>query len=261
MKIYEYYRNAANARLNGSMAALVPAIIIVCGNLSFFQNKVMMLGIIPFLFYSFINFQIYLSKLNQSMIIEKNMDMKKEIKKTLFEVKQLLIVYLDILSPSLLLFFPDGYLAGKIQKTKKPRSIFNRNKTYTLTNTADEILATFKVRGRKKVKIEVFSGANVYLGCYEKTKQPVLQKDKKELLDSTGRYIGAVKGSALFMDEQIFDNRNEIVGRLRRGWMPLEWSSCFPDPNTPVLSLWDGFSEKDKLLRLSMLINEYFIER
>jgi hypothetical protein len=43
--------------------------------------------------------------------------------------------------------------------------------------------------------------------------------------------------------------------------MPVEWSSVFPEPNTPVLSLSENLTEKDKLLRMSFLINEYFIDR
>jgi hypothetical protein len=63
------------------------------------------------------------------------------------------------------------------------------------------------------------------------------------------------------MDEKVLDPSRQQVGRLRRGWMPLEWSNRFPESNTPVLSFSEGFSEKDKLLRMAFLINEFFIER
>jgi hypothetical protein len=86
-------------------------------------------------------------------------------------------------------------------------------------------------------------------------------KSKKELLDETGRFIGAVEGSPFFMDEHVVDTSKKTVGHLRRGWMPLEWSKFFPEPNTPVLTFSESLTNKDKLLRMSFLINEYFIER
>lgn len=73
--------------------------------------------------------------------------------------------------------------------------------------------------------------------------------------------MGAVEGSSIFMDEKVFTQENRPIGRLRRGWMPLEWSELFPEPNTPVLSFTEVMSEKDKLLRMSFIVNEYFIER
>lgn len=261
MKINEYYRDTAKARLNGSIAALIPAIIIISGNLSYFQNKLVMVGCVPFIIYSLISFQIYLFRLNQSIAIGKNMSSSLGANRTIFDESHLLLVYFDLLSPSLLLFFSNGYLAGKITKYKKGKRIFQRNRDYVLLGLNDDILAIFRVKGRKKIKIEAFTKENEYLGCYEKTKKSILRKSKKELLDSSGRFVGAVEGSALFMDEQIYNNQSRRVGRLRRGWMPLEWSNIFPEPNTPVLSFWEGFSEKDKLLRMAMLINEYFIER
>lgn len=60
MKINEYYRDTAHMHLNGSIASLVPTIMIVIGNLSVFKNNDIMLLAIPFLIYSFISFQIYL---------------------------------------------------------------------------------------------------------------------------------------------------------------------------------------------------------
>ena len=52
MKINEYYRDTANLNLNGSIAALIPAIIIVAGNLFFIKNNEIMILMIPFLIYS-----------------------------------------------------------------------------------------------------------------------------------------------------------------------------------------------------------------
>ncbi|MDP4083601.1 MAG: hypothetical protein Q8934_03190 [Bacillota bacterium] len=261
MKIYDYYRDTAKARLNGSIAALVPAIIIVSGNLSFFQNNEIMLGTIPFLVYSLLSFQIYLFRHNQAILIGKNMSLSHRRVQTLFDAKHLLVVYLNVLSPKVMLFFTDGHLAGEIKKSKNRVRFLKLERCFTLTNSQKKVIATFKIEGRKKVKIQVFSEENKYLGCLERQKKLILQKDRKELLDSTGRYVGTIQGSSFYMDEQIYNKEDKRVGRLRRGWMPLEWESLFPEPNTPVLSFSEGLNEEDKLVGLSLLINEYFIER
>jgi hypothetical protein len=116
------------------------------------------------------------------------------------------------------------------------------------------------VSGKKKIKIEVFDYKRKYLGRFEKRRLN-WRTNKKELLDSKGRYIGAIEGSSVFMDEQVNTGHPIPDGRLRRGWMPIEWSPLFPEPNTPILTLKETLSEEDKLLRMSFIINEYFIER
>jgi hypothetical protein len=106
----------------------------------------------------------------------------------------------------------------------------------------------------------VFDRNKEFLGRFEKNHLG-FRKAKKELFDRTGKFIGEIEGSSIFMDELLIDNDQHEVGRLRRGWMPIEWSPLFPEPNTPVLSLKEGLTEEERLLRMSLLINEYFIER
>lgn len=261
MKIHEYYRDTANISLNGSIVALVPTIMIVGGNISFFQNKEIMLLTIPFIVYSLIGFQIYLFRLKQSIVIGKNMTKSKSLYLSLFDAKQLLLVYLNTQNPRLLLYFPDGHQAGEIKKYReKGFNILGLSKTFALYNFQGKVMAVFKVKGKNHIKIDIYDRNNVYMGSFEK-KKVAWRKSKKELHDASGRFIGAVEGSLFFMDEHLLDNSNKQVGRLRRGWMPLEWSPIFPEPNTPVLSFWEGLSEEDKLVRMSLLINEYFIER
>lgn len=261
MKINEYYRDTANLSLNGSIAALFPAILIIGWNLSFFQSEKMMLWTIPFLVYSIISFQIYLFKMKWSFMIEKNMLKTESVYQSTFDTKHLLIVYQNSQSPLLQLFFPDGYLAGVIKKYRGDRKrFFSFSRIYALYNFHGRIIGYFHIKRKKLIKIDVYNQNKVYLGCYEK-KRLNWRKNKEEFLDASGRFLGTIDGSTSFMDEQILDSVSHQVGRLRKGWMPLSWSSFFPEPNTPVLSFRDGLLEEDKLLRMSLLINEYFIER
>lgn len=260
MKINEYYRNAAKINLNGSIAALFPAIIIVAANLVLFKKQEVMLWTIPFLLYSIFGFQLYLYKIKQSFFISRNVvkRMEKSRYDSLFAAKELLVFFEKTLSPQVMFYFPDGNLAGSIRRYRKGRNYFK--KIFLLYNSQEDVMGFFQVKGKQKKIIEVYDQENSYLGCFEKRRLD-FRKCKKELLDASGRYIGFVEGSAAFMDEKVFNQENREISRLRRGWMPLEWSLLFPEPNTPVLSFMGGLSEKDKLLRMSFLINEFFIER
>lgn len=262
MKIDEYYRNVARINLNGSMLALIPAILIVGGNFVFFQNKQIMLLVIPFLLYSIINFQLYIRKWKQAMIVGRNLPESNFPYPSIFSSEQFLLLFYNTFSPRLMIFFPDGTLAGEINKyTEMGRRHKDSYLSFALYDFHKELVCSFKVDEKKQPKIRVFNQENEYLGCLEKSKQFLGNKKKRELLNQEGRFIAAVEGSPLYMDERIVNSHNLQIGRLQRGWMPVEWTSYVLDPNTPVLTLSKELSEKDKLLQLSFLIDEFFIKR
>lgn len=258
MKIDEFYRGTANLNLNGSIAALVPAIIIAVGNLYYFQNNQIMFLTIPFVIYSFISFQLYLFRMKQSISIGHNLSPSNSLYRNIFEARHLVVVYMNYQDSSLYFFFPDGHQAGILKKYRQKRFLFlKKPKVYILFNYQNQAVGFFKIN---HLTIEVYDQHRKYVGCFQTEKRPWWKK-KKEMLDESGQYIGSVEGSTTFMDERVLNQSREQVGRLRRGWMPVEWSSRFPEANTPVLSLSESLSEKDKLLRMSFLVNEYFIER
>ena len=261
MKINEYYRDTANLNLNGSIAALIPTIMIVTINLFIIKHREIMLCTIPFLIYSIISFQLYLYRMGQSLEISRNLVKSGSTNQSILEARHLLVMYKNTPSSQLLLYFPNGYLAGVIKKYPvKAWKRFWRSKTYALYNCDQEVIGFFNVKGRKTSKIDVVNHNRRFLGSFEK-RNLSWRKYKKELFDGLGRYVGTIEGSSIFMDEQVMNHGQQQVGRLRRGWMPLEWSPLFPEPNTPVLSFNENLTEEDKLLRMSFLINEYFIER
>jgi hypothetical protein len=260
MKIYEYYRDAANINLNGSIAALVPAVLIVSGNISFFKSREVMLLTIPFLIYSLISFQFYLFRLRQSIYICKNMDETKHSFYSINTAKKFLVFFMNTYSSRLFLYFPDGHLAGLIKKV--PAKGLNRlklSKAYALYDAEERVLGYFMVKKSKVLKIEIYNSHRIYLGSFIREIQE-FRKDKKWLLDAEGKSIAVVKSSTAFMDEKVLSSNQQQLGRLRRGWMPVEWSMVFPEANTPVLSFGE-VSDQEKLLGMSFLINEYFIER
>jgi hypothetical protein len=262
MKIDEYYRNVARINLNGSILALIPAILIVGGNFVFFQNKQIMLLVIPFLLYSIINFQLYIRKLKQAMTVGRNLPESNLPYPSIFSSEQFMLLFYNTLSPRLMIFFPDGTLAGEINKyTEKGYRYKDSYRTFALYDFNKELVCFFKLVEKKQLKIKVFNQENEYVGCLEKSKQFIGKKNKRELLNREGRFIAAVEGSPLYMDERIINSHNNQIGRLQRGWMPVEWNCYVLDPNTPVLSLSKELSEENKLLQLSFLIDEFFIKR
>jgi hypothetical protein len=261
MKIDDFYRNVARINLNGSILALIPAIFIVGGNFVFLQNNQIMLLVIPFLIYSIINFQLYLRKMKQALIISKNLPESQLSYSTIYSSEQYLLYFVNTLSPRLLIFFPNGTLAGEIKKYRKNGlRLEGLSKTFALYDFNKELICFFGV-DEKNLKIEVFNQENEFFGCLEKSNQSLSKKKKREILNREGRFIAAIEGSTLYMDERIVDSYNHQIGSLQRGWMPVEWNRYVLDPNTPVLSISKELSEKDKLLQLTFLIDEFFIKR
>jgi hypothetical protein len=261
MKIDDFYRNVARINLNGSILALIPAIFIVGGNFVFFQNNRIMLLVIPFLLYSIINFQLYIRKMKQALIISKNLPELQLPYPSIYSSEQYLLYFYNTFSPRLLIFFPNGTLAGEIKRYRESgQRLEELSKTFALYDFNKELICFFGVDG-KKLKIEVVHQDNEYLGCLEKSNQSLVNKTKRELLNREGRFIAAIEGSYLYMDERIVDSYHLQIGSLQRGWMPVEWNSYVLDPNTPVLSFSKELSEKDKLLQFTFLIDEFFIKR
>lgn len=258
MRINDYYREAANINLNDSIAALVPVLFIVVANFSFINSKALFIFTIPFFLYSIICFQLYLLRKKQAITISRNLvkTSSQSENHSLFETRNVLIYYAGLISAQITFFTPEGCLAGSI-KGEKRNVLHSFTKIYNLRNQCGEKVGTFKISGKR---IEVFDERNHYLGCLLISKGR-LRKKKKELLSSAEKPLGTVEGSAFFMDEKVIGPDSLQVARLRKGWMPLEWSPLFPEPNIPVLSFTDGFTEKDKLLWMSFVIHEYFIER
>ncbi|MEW9051093.1 MAG: hypothetical protein AB2392_08035 [Neobacillus sp.] len=261
MKIQDFYRSMATVSLNGSIVSLFPAIFIIGGNLVFFQNQQIMTLSIPFLIISWIGFQTYVYRMNQAAQIGRNTSNSESVYRSIFETGELLVLLMNTQSASVLFYCPDGNEAGRIKQIRKGFHLFRLTRIYALYNSVGQVEGFFKVkRGNAIIKIEVYSHDNQYLGCYIK-KKITWKNTIEELFDAKNNSLGMIEGSRYFMDEKLVSPSREEVGRLRRGWMPVEWSARFPEPNTPVLSFHKTLSNQDKLVSISLLINEFYIER
>lgn len=262
MKIYDYYKDSANITLNGGIASLVPAIFIIVVNLLFLKQRMIMAFCLPFLAYSFFCYQLYYYKTKDSLLILKNMGPEQIPYKSMFSSKQLLVFYLPTYTPRLLLFFPDGNKAGEIRNSTSKKEVLmgfitlrKTPKRYTLYDENQNPSGFYLIKKNKNINIEVYNDKEEFLGNFQKGKQ------YGNLLDTEGSCWGKTVGSRLYMDEKILSPQDNELVRLRRGWMPLEWSKLFPEPNTPIISLNPELSNEKKLMGMSLLIQEFFIER
>ncbi|MGG5253951.1 hypothetical protein ACQYAD_10675 [Neobacillus sp. SM06] len=259
MNIDRYYRNAAKINLNGSLAALIPALAIVIGNILIFKQNELMLLAIPFVIYSILLFQLYLRWYKQSIAVHRELLKTKKRDCSFDETDHFLIFFQNTQRPRLFLFFPNGSLAGTIQAERgRKYGLFGSEQLYTILDAKNEKLGFYQI-SKNHLVIHVYDEEEKYIGSFEKKVER--NQLKKEVVDSTGRVVGTVEGSQIFMDEHLLNMRNDSIGRLRRGWMPLEWADLFPDPNTPVFTLSNRMSMNEKLLQFTILVNEYFIQR
>lgn len=265
MNIDRFYRDSAKISLNGSIAALIPAILLVIVNIFIFEKDILMFLATPFIFYSIVLFQIYRVRYKYYVTCNQRLLQQANSERSLLTDSHFLIQSLNTGSATLFLYCPDGSLAGTMSTVRSKEGFFlKKANEFILKGANDEVVARYVVKGKSqtRIEIEVYDEEDTYLGILEKVSEMSLFKQaKKEVVDSTGKVTGTVEGSRMFMDEVLVNQNNQQIGRLRRGWMPLDWSDLFPDANTPVFSLSNCLSERERWLHFSLLVDQYFIER
>ncbi|MDP4163253.1 MAG: hypothetical protein Q8906_08745 [Bacillota bacterium] len=268
MKLYDYYRESANLTLNGALAAVVPVVLLLMLNAFFMHMKDVMYYCFPFFFYSIFCFQIYLFKMKRSMKIFQNINVQTKMNASIFNSRQLLLFFTSTFKPKLFLFFSDGTMAGEIVRLKKNMNNLDRlppakrrREMYSLLDHEGTEIGKYIVCKNKGIDVEIYNDKNEYIGSFHKGKKTLFECANKEILDSTGRVFGKVEGASFFMKEIIKNVENEEIAKLSRGVLPIEWEGRIPDANTPVFTFNTPFSGDTKLLALSLLIDQYFIER
>lgn len=255
MNIQQYYRNTANVSLNGSFVALIPVFVIVIPLILFLPNKGMVLLALPFLIYSFICYQAYLinnersilSKINTSYINNHN----------LIDKSQYLLAFMPAPSLRLLLFNPDGHKYGEIRDRR-----YNNIRwflpyfidrffpaEYGLYDISDQLLLTFKWERHRIVIKDEQENDSFHLEIKEENLFLVRFKDSTHSLK--------VESQSMFTDIQFFNETKSVLGRVRKGWMPLEWGKRFVNANTPILTFQEEDTKEMRLAILAILIKIY----
>ncbi|MBP2239459.1 hypothetical protein J2Z40_000012 [Cytobacillus eiseniae] len=243
MNIQQFYKKTASLSLSVSLGALIPPFFLILFGIMIIQDGRIVLIALPFLLYSFFCYQYYLICDKRSTAITVNsFERKSDV--TLLESEQVLIHFLPSLSFRMLLFGNYGQLLGEVKNMNKWSisgllpSFINR-KRYGLYNELNELIAIFHL---KKNQIEIETKECTKIMIWEQ------KKSQTELIYQINGETLIVNRAKLFMDYQ-FHLEKQKIGRLQKGWMPVEWSSKFKDPNTPVLS----FIQKDEQIKIMIV--------
>lgn len=261
MKINEYYKQSANLSLNSSIVALIPVVFFIWGNFVFIQLSDLMLLNLPFFIYSFSCFQLFLFRKNQAITSTRGLRKRKEIKYTFSECEHFLIVSLETSLNHVFLYHPDGILIGELREIRagilKRISMLLAGKIYhqqyIFYDQIGNKISSYSLN-RKKRKIDAYNNNNKYLGTYLESNNKRWINEGKLFL-ANGKLLGEIKSSILFKDDQIL-NKDIEMGRLRKGWLPLDWYKRFPDANIPVFHIKSNISEQERLVSLSLIIKD-----
>lgn len=255
MNIRQYYSNVANASLNGSIAALVPVFVIIIPIVFILGKKELVFLALPFLLYSFISYQIYLIQHHRfltSEVATTNSQIHQYV-----ERNEYLLTFLPAPSLRLLLFTPDGHNNVEICDKRRNKlrwflpyfidKLFPAE--YGLYHSHKQLLISFRWRGKHAVILD--QEGNTILEIARKDEHLFLIREKE------CSYHLKVDSKKLFTDIQFYRGENRLYGRVRKGWMPLEWGKHFTDANTPVLTFHEDVSKEGRLAILAILIKIY----
>lgn len=255
MNTQQYYRLAANTALNGSFAALLPVIAFLLPLYLFLPKKEMVFLALPFLLFSLFSYQSYLiqhERANRTESVGKNGEFHK-----LFQEEQFLLNFLPAPSLRMLLFHPDGRVYGEIRDIRFTKvrwflpyfldRIFFRE--YGLYDNENRLFATFTFK-KKMVHVHDENGDKL-VTINEKSPRiyEIGMKDKSFELN--------LQSKSLYTDIEVSNESAERIGRVRKGWMPLEWAKYFVDANTPVLTFKEEQSREERLALLTIFIKYY----
>lgn len=169
-----------------------------------------------------------------------------------------LLGFLPGASLHLLLFSPDGVLAGMIKDKKEsmllwilplPLLLFLPKK-YVLLNNQGETIAEFRQKYGINGEIEIMNATGDLVGRYKQG-----SKGKSQVTNSFGirQYEGTIKHSSAFEIKKIYTNAH--IADYDCGWMPLTYSQTFLNPNTPVLTFKSYTTEEEKLIAYCFCID------
>lgn len=255
MNIQQYYRLAANTYLNGSIAALVPVMIIVIPLSILSHGKEVVWTALPFILYSLVSYQSYLLNRERSLEIERSVPEEENL--SLCSENNYLLMFMPAPSLRMLLFSPNGAILGELRDARYLRLrwflpyFLDRfiPAEYGLYNVKNELV--MKVQWKRK-------RANVYDSngdlCVKIEEQ---EREKYHIQISHQAFSIIVQSERLFTDIQFKNFNQETIGRVRKGWMPLEWDAFFKDANTPVLSFDHDLSEEERSIVLALLVKIY----
>lgn len=247
MDIQKLYLRQAQLYLNSSLFTLIPASIIILWLLVVIPGKNHMVLVLPFLIYSLFLFQNYILNYKRFLSLSKKIEMEVSDLPDLMSNHQILL-YFNKEEGELVFLHPTGGYLGKISE-KQGKYPFNKRsglhpKELVLIDSKGTLLATYW----KSDTIDVHQNVTGYLGG--------LSNGVFRMLP--GESVGVLSSKHIFMDDHIENGRGEVVFRVRKGWMPLQYQELFLNPNTPIVTVNPALADSEKLLYFSLFVKRFF---
>lgn len=261
MNIQQYYRIAANVALNGSIAALIPIIVIVCGGIYFSVDLPLLLMAVPFCLYSFICYQYYLIQQNRSAQVK----MVAVDGRTISEANHLFITFLPAPSLRMLLFDENGLLVGEIRdkwfwwwRWFLPYFIDRRFPCwYGIYDGQNQLMGFYQINDRRKIVKIMDRDRQVIAVFNQESQQSRTLTRKGTILPRRTNEKIYIEASSVCPDVKLRNQNGSIVGKLIKGWMPLEWGNHFRDANTPYITFSENLNKDEKIMAIGVLVEYY----
>ncbi|MFE8702017.1 hypothetical protein ACFYKX_15580 [Cytobacillus sp. FJAT-54145] len=255
MNIQQFYQQAANVSLNASLASFIPPIIILTLGVLVLPNGNIILFILPFLLYSFFCYQSYLLNKERSLGIHPYHLVKELEFTSLLDQQNLLFSFMPAPSLRMVFFHTTGQYGGELKDVEYsgyrwflPYFADKRlPRNYGLYNDQQQLLATFKRKGRKMIVMD----------SEEERIITLLWSNHKVCLIEPSHTKIEIDSAALYIDSKYYNEQGSMIARVRKGLMPLEWGKVFKDSNTPVLSFDKDTTLQEKMIIFSSLIFQY----
>lgn len=254
MSIQQYYLQNANSYLQACIASLSMLAALLGSFLLMPAKPPFILAAVPFLFFTFIHFQGFLLNTRRSRESSPTDSANGQAPAALLQQEHLLLGFAPAPALKMLLFFPDGMLAGLVREEEEKKwrwflpYVVDKHirKNYVLFDTGGRFLARVAVMG---AKANVFNREGKLIGRFD-------GKARRGLLLGDNRLFSVKQQSALFTDLRFVKDEGLVFSQLQRGWMKTEWQKCF-SLNTPVLSFDTDTCEYERLMTLAAIAVEY----
>ncbi len=251
MNIQKHYSRLADISLNSSLAALVPLFFILPACLVMLPGRGLILAAVPFLLYSFGCYQISVLHQSRSRAVDRLDSCQYHGK--LLEENHLLVSHLPSSSLRMLLFTPDGQLAGELRDSNEtllgklcPSFLsVSFQREYGLYNRSGSLMILFLSR---KNKVDIFRADRRYIGTMEFIHKPggsaVILFRQKTL---------SVRREKFFLDCRIEWEDGKELMNYKKGLMPVSWAETFQNPNMEIVEFNDNAGPKERILALAAI--------
>lgn len=257
MSIRQYYQQTAYINLNGSILSAGLLIFILTISMLFSLDLPLAMVAAPFLvvcFHQYNSFYLYKNKSEESVESFHHYDDKQ-----LFEHNHLLLAFAPAPALRMLLFTPDGMLAGEIREINIRKSHWVL--PYFIDKRIKKKLGIYDVHGQLLASLIEERHGTKLLDDHDEVIGFYYPKNNRSNIGvgvvQYGRKIRISETSDMIRDIHITAEEGRVVSKIQKGWMPLEWTSYFKDANTPVLSFDYSLGQADRLVVFAALANKY----